>query len=178
MPKHDKSTPSSTYASTANARELPTTSGEIRRLQEDASANNADAQYLLGVLHEDGNSELGIELDEDLAIRWYYMAATKGHRDAQFSLAYRMHSQLTFAWPTPAYFSAAEVIRWYKAAAEQGHAEAAWQLYLEFSTDPGDKDQADYWRGVAISLGYDPADPAQDDEPGITDATSTISEQI
>ena len=67
-------------------------------------------------------------------------------------------------------FSAAEVIHRYKAA-------AAWQLYLELSADSGDKGLANYTHSVAMSLGYDPVAPAQDDGPSITDANSTVSEQ-
>ena len=157
MPKLDQATPPSTDVSTPNSLMLPTSPEELQRLQEGGDSDNPDAQFSLGMLYEQGSSALGVDQDEDVAIRWYYLAAKKGHKEAQFSLAYRMHSQLLSAWPTPAYFSSDEVIRWYKAAAEQGHSEAAFQLYLEFAADlePGDAEQAKYWRDVAISLGYD-----------------------
>ena len=159
MPKLDQSAPRSLDAAAFSPLSLPATPSDLERLQADAGDHNADAQYLLGALCEEGNSALGIEQDEDTAIRWYYLAAAKGHRDAQFSLAYRMHSQLLFEWPTPAYFSSAEVIRWYRAAAEQGHGEAAYQLYLEYLADlePGDSEKAAHWLNVATSLGYAPS---------------------
>lgn len=136
---------------------LPASREEYDRLLK-ISDENAQAQFVLGALYEEGSDEFGVKPDEDIAIRWYYMAAMKGHRQAQFSLAWRMHSQLLFVWPTPAYFSASEVVRWYTAAADQGHAQAALQLHLEYAAnlEPGDSELAQHWLDVAISLGYDP----------------------
>lgn len=166
MPKHDETASPAAEVSNSDSWALPSTPEDLRLLQAAADADSPDAQYFLGLLYEEGNNALGISPDEDIAIRWLYLSAIKGHREAQFSLAYRMHSQLLFVWPTPAYFSSDEVIRWYKAAAAQGHAEAAFQLHLEFSAElePGDDEQARHWLGVAVSLGYDPTFQSLDND--------------
>lgn len=144
---------------------LPVTREEYDYLLR-AGYENAQAQFVLGALYDEGSDELGIPQDEDVALRWYYQAAIRGHRQAQFSLAWRMHSLLIFSWPPPAYCSAGEVTNWYTAAADQGHALAALQLHLEYSAnlEPGDSELAKHWLDVAISLGYDPDAVWDEDE--------------
>jgi len=48
-----------------------------------AEQGNADAQYELAGMYEDGN---GIEEDIDKAVYWYTKAAEQGLADAQFEL--------------------------------------------------------------------------------------------
>jgi TPR repeat protein len=46
-------------------------------------ANNADAQHALGNMYSIGN---GVDPSPDQAFRWFQMAATQGHADAQSQL--------------------------------------------------------------------------------------------
>ena len=48
-----------------------------------AELGDADAQYNLGVMYEDG---LGVSQDHKAAIKWFSLAANQGHAGAQYQL--------------------------------------------------------------------------------------------
>ncbi len=56
----------------------------IRHWEPLAEAGNADAQYNLGSMYENGQ---GAARDYTAAVRFYRRAAAQGHPDAQFNLA-------------------------------------------------------------------------------------------
>lgn len=88
-----------------------------------AERGDAEAQYRLGQLYEEG---IGIEPDPDLALRWYRAAASQGHLQAQWRLAQALKSEDPVA--------AAD---WYRSAAEGGHAPAAFNLAVMLENAQG-----------------------------------------
>jgi hypothetical protein len=59
-----------------------TVEGE-KTIQERAEQGNADAQYNLGVMYDNGQ---GVPQDKAEAVKWYRKAAEQGHARSQFSL--------------------------------------------------------------------------------------------
>ena len=55
----------------------------LRELTPLAKQGNADAQYNLGVMYENGQ---GISKNYKTAVKWYRLAADQGHASAQFNL--------------------------------------------------------------------------------------------
>jgi ankyrin repeat protein len=83
-------------------------------LQQQATAGNAQAQYLLGTLYRSG---MGVTVDASTARMWIDKAAQQGHADAAYALA-AMH-----AADTPV--DAASIQHWLQVAAQAGHPLAA-----------------------------------------------------
>ena len=81
---------------------------DISSLVELANQGNMQAQYQLGVLYLRGQE---VERNVFEAIRWFHMAAEKGHLKAQFSLgrAYATGNAVD------------QAVIWYTKAAERGH---------------------------------------------------------
>jgi TPR repeat protein len=104
----------------------------------------AQAQDVMGSLHEQGYPKLGIDRDVEEAIRWFRMAAEQGHMHAQFAMGWLAGTD--------------EFVQWYEAAAGQGHAESAYQLSVEYAVgDVVERDAAKalHWRRIASELGYE-----------------------
>jgi TPR repeat protein len=53
---------------------------ELRKLQTHAKQGNADAQYNLGVMYDNGE---GVPQDDETAMKWFGLAAKQGNSDAQ-----------------------------------------------------------------------------------------------
>jgi TPR repeat protein len=85
-----------------------------------AELGDAEAQYNLGVMHDEG---AGIEQDLGRAADWYRKAAEQGFVDAQINLAMMYYHGQGFAR------NHAEAAKWFERAARQGDREAA--AYLE-----------------------------------------------
>ena len=86
-----------------------------------AEAGEADAQFLVALLHDDGQ---GVAVDRVHAAEWYERAAAQGHAAAQNNLGllhYRGEG-------VPA--SMDQAAKWYAEAAAQGFAKAASNLAL------------------------------------------------
>lgn len=79
-------------------------------LQTQAVSGNANAQYLLGSLYQNG---LGLSVDEPAARQWFGKAAQQGHADAAYSLA------ALLAGDEPA--DAGAIHHWLQVAAQAGH---------------------------------------------------------
>jgi len=112
-----------------------------------AEANNADAQFGMGLLYANG---FGVPLDDTQAMKWYLLAAEQNHPDAQVNLAV-MHAN---GWGVPQ--SDEEAIKWYSLAANQGVTPAQIALAKMYFLGLGaaqDKVQAHKWFSIASELG-------------------------
>lgn len=56
----------------------------LKELRPFADKGNADAQYYLGVMYDNGN---GVQQDRAQAVGWYRKAAELGHVGAQYNLS-------------------------------------------------------------------------------------------
>ena len=91
----------------------------------------------------------GVDMVDELALKYYRIAAEQGHRDGAFNLAV-MHQN---GWGVP--LNEEEAVRLYTLAAEQGVAEAMTALGRHFSmdySDAYDPVQAYKWFSLATLL--------------------------
>ena len=115
--------------------------------QELADAGDKNAAYGMGLLYGNG---FGVDMNDDLALKYYGTAAEQGHADAQFNLAV-MHQN---GWGVPQ--SDDEANRWYKLAADQGITQAQIALgryYALDFLDSYDPIEAYKWFSLAEALG-------------------------
>ncbi len=115
--------------------------------QDLADAGDKNAAYGMGLLYGNG---FGVDMNDDLALKYYGIAAEQGHPDAQFNLAV-MHQN---GWGVPQ--SDAEANNWYKLAAAQGITQAQIALgrfYALDFLDTYDPVEAYKWFSVAQQLG-------------------------
>lgn len=112
---------------------------ELRSLKQQAEADDASAQYALGLRNSEGD---GVAKDPAQAAAWWRKAAEQGHADAQAGLG-RMY-YLGEGVPKDATQAAA----WFRKAAEQGSSDAQaalGSLYLIGEGVPQDATQAVSW---------------------------------
>jgi TPR repeat protein len=115
--------------------------------QELADAGDMNASYGMGLLYGNG---FGVEMNDDLALKYYGAAAEMGHADSQFNLAV-MHQN---GWGVPA--SDEEANKWYLLAAEQGVTAAQVSMGRYFAMDfldSFDPIEAYKWFNLAARLG-------------------------
>jgi TPR repeat protein len=93
-----------------------------------AEEGNADAQTMLGIMYEEGQS---VTQDFAVAVTWYRRAADQGHPDAQFYLAC-MHD---FGKGVP--LDSVAAAKWLTKAADQGHADAQFSLGVMYEDGIG-----------------------------------------
>jgi TPR repeat protein len=118
--------------------------------QELADAGDADAAYGMGLLYGNG---FGVDMNDELALKYYGIAAEKGHADAAFNLAVMYQN----GWGVPQDDEIAN--QWYLIAADKGNTEAQMALgryYAMDFLDTYDPVQAYKWFSLAEKLGdYD-----------------------
>lgn len=115
--------------------------------QELADAGDMNASYGMGLLYGNG---FGVDMNDDLALKYYGVAAEMGHADAQFNLAV-MHQN---GWGVPPSDEVAN--QWYLLAADQGITPAQVALgrfYAMDFLDSFDPIEAYKWFSLAASLG-------------------------
>ena len=115
--------------------------------QDLADAGDKNASYGMGLLYGNG---FGVEMNDELALRYYGAAAEQGHAEAQFNLAV-MHQN---GWGVPASDEVAN--KWYRLAAEQGITGAQVALgryYAMDFLDTYDPVEAYKWFSIAEQLG-------------------------
>lgn len=115
--------------------------------QELADAGDKDASYGMGLLYGNG---FGVEMNDDLAIKYYGAAAEQGHAEAQFNLAVMYQN----GWGVPA--SDEEANKWYLLAADQGITPAQVSLgryYAMDFLDTFDPIESYKWFNLAARLG-------------------------
>ena len=112
-----------------------------------ADAGDAKAAYGMGLLYGNG---FGVDMNDELALKYYGIAAQKGHADAAFNLAV-MHQN---GWGVPASDEVAN--KWYRVAADKGNTEAQMALgryYAMDFLDTYDPVLAFKWFSLAEKLG-------------------------
>ena len=115
--------------------------------QELADSGNASAAYGMGLMYGNG---FGVDMNDDLALKYYGIAAEQGHADAQFNIAVMYQN----GWGVPQ--DEAKANEWYLLAAEQGNTEAQVSLGRYYSLDfldSYDPVQAYKWFSIAHKLG-------------------------
>lgn len=115
--------------------------------QDLADAGDRDACYGMGLLYGNG---FGVEMNDDLALKYYGIAGTAGHAEAQYNLGI-MHQN---GWGVP--IDEEEGLKWYRLAAEQGIVGAQLALGRVFSLDFSeryDPIEAYKWFALATKFG-------------------------
>jgi len=110
-----------------------------------ADRGDADAQYNLGVMYNNGD---GVRQDYAEALKWHRQAAAQGNGNAQFNLGL-MYDQGRGMLP-----DYGEAARWYRLAADQGVAVAQYRLGLMYHDGQGvtrDYVQAYMWFSLAVA---------------------------
>jgi uncharacterized protein len=112
-----------------------------------AAEGNTNAQYVLGMMYEDG---LGVASDAQEALQWYRKAAERGNAWAQYNLG----AKYTEGVGVP--LSYQEAAKWYGLAAEQGNAGAQRSLGVAYANGrgvPQDYTEAVKWFRLAAAQG-------------------------
>src|SRR5215471_9458253 len=91
----------------------------VRLLRPLADQGDAQAQYNLGVLYDNGQ---GVPQNDAEAMKWYRKAAEKGHARAQQNLG----TMYANGQGVPQNYT--EAMTWFRKAADQGHAGAQQSL--------------------------------------------------
>lgn len=103
--------------------------------QELADAGDPDACYGMGLLYGNG---FGVDMNDDLALKYYGVAAAAGHAEAQYNLGVMYQN----GWGVPV--DEEEGMKWYRLAADQGVVGAQLALGRVYALD--------------FSEGYDPVE--------------------
>lgn len=115
--------------------------------QDLAEAGDTNACFGMGLLYSNG---FGVDLNDELALKYYDQAATQGHAEAQYNLGV-MHQN---GWGVP--LDEDEGIKWYRLAADQGVVGALLALGRVYAMDYSDKFdaiEAYKWFSLATKLG-------------------------
>jgi S1-C subfamily serine protease len=119
----------------------------LRELKPLAKQGDADAQFNLGVMYENGR---GVPQNYKTAVKWYTLAAKQGNINAQFNLG-SMYAQglgVIQDYKT--------AMKWYTLAAKQGDADAQFNLGLAYHNGQGviqDHKTAVKWYTLAAKQG-------------------------
>lgn len=98
-----------------NQDDTDTTAAKMAAIRQAAEQGKADAQYLLGLLKEDGDS---CDIDPTEAVRWYGEAAEQDHAGAQYRLAQLNEHGVGCE------INLTEAFKWYRRAALQDYPDA------------------------------------------------------
>ena len=98
---------------------------QFAELRRQAEQGNAEAQYKLGHMYEDGK---GVPAYDAEAVKWYRLAAAQGAVEAQFRLGV-IYASKGRAVPT----DDAEAMTWWSQAAERGHRHAQHNLGIMYT---------------------------------------------
>lgn len=115
--------------------------------QDLAEAGDANASYGMGLLYGNG---FGVDLNDEMALKYYLAAAEQGHAEAQYSLGI-MHQN---GWGVP--IDEEEGIKWYMLAADQavvGAHLALGRVYAMDFSERFDAVEAYKWFGLAAKSG-------------------------
>ena len=115
--------------------------------QDLAEAGDADACYGMGLLYGNG---FGVDLNDDMALKYYLIAAEKGHAEAQYSLGVMNQN----GWGVP--IDEEEGIKWYLLAADKGVVGAQLALGRVYAMDYSEKYdpvEAYKWFSLATHFG-------------------------
>ena len=119
-------------------------SREAQELHKLAMQNDANAQFKLGQLYEEGR---GVEEDHDKKGKWWHHAAKQGHIEAQRALANLCDSVGDYA----------EAAEWFCRLAWQGDIDAQYEiavLYAQGKGVPENEQEACIWLSVSAIGGH------------------------
>ena len=119
----------------------------LREWKPLAKLGNADAQYNLGVMYRAGE---GVSQDNNIAAKWYTLAAEQGHASAQYNLS----TMYDNGQGVPQNYKTA--MKWCRLAAEQGYALAQYNLATMYQFGHGitqDNIYAHMWYSIAALSG-------------------------
>jgi TPR repeat protein len=119
----------------------------VAQWQDLADAGDAKACYGMGLLYGNG---FGVDMNDELALKFYGLAADKGHAEAQYNLGI-MHQN---GWGVP--LNEEEGMKWFRLAAEQGISGAQMALGRHYAMDFADSYdpvEAYKWFALASKLG-------------------------
>lgn len=126
------------------------THSEVKRVKQNASRGDAEAQWVLGYWHEEGISDASglalVPVNPKRALRWYLAAAEQGHASAQAAVS----RLLSGADGIPPEFDKA--LAWGRRAAAQGDASAAFNMGTIYR-DLGNLGRAFHWYQRAARMG-------------------------
>ena len=109
----------------AGIRPANATGLRIEQLRKAATEGDTTAQFSLGRMYDNGRlfaGDAGVERDVREAVKWYRMAAERGHATAQLKLS--VFYSLGLGLPK----DDREAVKWYRRAAEQGDARTQFSL--------------------------------------------------
>ena len=135
------------FTGSAHTAEL----GYVDSLKKAAEQGDAEAQFFLGHLYDDGD---GVPEDDAEAVRWYRKAAEQGNALAQYQLGVMYYR----GGGVPQDY--AEAVSWFRQGAEQGDAFAQQMLGLMYARGKGvpeDDIQAYAWISIAVAQGREGA---------------------
>jgi len=126
---------------------------DLEELKSRADQDDADAQFHLGEMYEEGR---GLPMDERRAAWWYRKAAVQGHADAQCSLG------VMYASGRGVVQDDVEAVKWYRLAAAQGDAEAQCLLGMAHGLGrgvPRNIEESKKWYRKMVEPAAPPAPP-------------------
>jgi TPR repeat protein len=120
---------STTSGSCTTAEGVPQNHREaVAWFRRAAEQGDADAQYNLGVMYDNGE---GVPQDDREAVAWYRRAAEQGNANAQYNLG------VMYANGRGVPQDDREAVAWYRRAAEQGYADAQYNLGIMYAKGKG-----------------------------------------
>jgi TPR repeat protein len=125
---------------------------EIDWIIRAAQNGDADAQFTLGVMYDNGDE---VRQSHREAFKWYLRAAKQGHVKAQYNLA------VSYDNGEGTNIDHSEANLWYRRAAEQGHVNSMVNLALSYIKGEGvrrDRLEAVKWLVRAADRGSKKAD--------------------
>ena len=112
-------------------------------LRTTADQGNAQAQYRLGEMYDNGE---GVAADDTEAVKWYRKAAEQGHPGAQWQLGYK------YEYGSGVAVDNVESIKWFRKAAQQGHGIAQFELAMRYHTGKGTaKDSVEAYKWLLLA---------------------------
>lgn len=137
-----------TVAGAVKNGDAQTRTTELEQLQAKAASGDAEAQFNLGVIYDNGE---GVPRDYKAAREWFRKAAEQGNAMAQNSLG------LMYADGQDEPQDYQKAAEWIRKAAEQGHTNAQASLgwmYANGKGVPQDYSQAYMWSNIAAASGH------------------------
>ena len=113
-----------------------------------AEQGNAEAQYNLGVMYDNG---FGVIEDDREAVKWFRLSAEKGHADAQHNVGVMYDDGQGVIEDDK------EAVKWFRLAAEQGDAESQHNLGFMYANGEGvieDDREAVKWYRLSAEQGH------------------------
>jgi TPR repeat protein len=122
--------------------------GELMYAKMQAEQGDAEAQNMLGYMHDNG---LSVTQSDDEAVRWYRLAAAQGYALAQYNMG------VVYENGRGVPQNDAEAVRWYRLAADQGKTLAQSTLGFLYENGrgvPQNDVEAYKWWSLASAQGH------------------------